>query len=334
VHRQIQTWLTSDGGGSWSRIGQASSTEAATFSSPSASLYGVPLAAVWSRDRAIGAWTTSNGSNDEYLWLGVHGGWTVMPSSKTDAGTQGGSGYLYLPGPSTLESIDASNINSTTGGGGTAAAGHDTYRRTQRPLRKTLSQEALRMKLPWYVIFTWPGLLWRAIFPQQLPGSPCLVLAKHGLEVALLPGRLTEPQFAIVGVLAHVHAAANVTYDWIDRTEHTFIVDANEIIGTTRGLSVYPHNVGSLYAANVSNSFIDSDFYNKILKADLGKHVLHYIEDYVQAENMPWLKYAIWAAVAVGVLVLWKTGVLAQVWSEINPNAVPLAPAAAPAGVR
>lgn len=127
VHRQIDTWFTPDGGSSWTQIGQASSTEAATFSSTSASLYGVPLAGVWSRERMVAAWTTSNSSNDEYLWLGVHGGWTVMPSSKTDAGTQGSAGIVFMPGPSSLESLDAGNINSTTGGAGVAAAGQLSF---------------------------------------------------------------------------------------------------------------------------------------------------------------------------------------------------------------
>jgi len=189
------------------------------------------------------------------------------------------------------------------------------------------------MNLPWYVIFTWPHLLWRAIFPVKLPGTPCLVLAKQGMKVQLLPGRVTEPQFAVVGAVPQVRAGCNVTYVWSDGVEHTFLADANEFVGICRGLSVYPHNVGSLYAANVDSVFIDSDFYNKILKGDLGKHILTYIENYVQGQAIPWLKYAIWAAIAIGILVLWKTGIIAQVWPEINPNAVPIVPpGAAPPG--
>lgn len=158
--------------------------------------------------------------------------------------------------------------------------------------------------------------IWHKIFPETT-GQKCIVIARCGSDIELLPGIITDPTESQNKELTIFHAG-NITYEWTDKTKHTFLTDLDKPAGFRSGIAVYTHTVGSLYSSNVTKEFVDSDFYNKILESRDVRYAMEYLREYHDAQNIPWIKYAIWAGVAILIILAWKSGLLNALWSEIR----------------
>lgn len=172
----------------------------------------------------------------------------------------------------------------------------------------------------------WIQAAWHLIFPEALPGIACKTLARVGLECRLLPARLETPLHAVIEIegVKHYQNAGKVSYTWIDGTKHSYVADLDNPLGKDEdGHSIYPHNVGSVYAANVSPEFISSQFFNELLELKVARDFGDYLEDLREKTNIPWMKYLLWAGIVIGVIFLWKSGILTQLYNEVVPDAAP-----------
>lgn len=172
----------------------------------------------------------------------------------------------------------------------------------------------------------WIQAAWKFFFPDRLPGIPCKVLARMGIQCRLLPARIETPLHAVVETAGtqKIQNAAKVSFEWIDGSKHSFMADLDNPLGQDAdGLSIYPQNVGSVYAANVSKDFIDSQWFNEALELNVAKDYFKHLEDLRNSKSVPWMKYALWAGIAILAIFLWKSGILEQVYNDIVPQQPP-----------
>jgi hypothetical protein len=162
---------------------------------------------------------------------------------------------------------------------------------------------------------------WYNIFPKK-EGSPCWVIAQNGTIIKTLPGRLCSSQGIVLKDTTALDAPVLIRYTWIDKQKHSYIEDRNQgLRGFDDGLPVYCHQVGSLYGPGCSQSFIDSDYFNQILDCRVGPALIEWLEEYIDEQKIPWLKYALWAAIAILIIYLWRSGYLSTILHDIIPPA-------------
>lgn len=178
------------------------------------------------------------------------------------------------------------------------------------------------------ILWPWHQLqaVWYWLFPERFPGTPCYVLAHLGNNIEFREGGITDPHSFIFdnkkgrpeiqkldGPGADGPSLINgsrITYRWTDGELQSFLADLNAPVAMRNGLPVFPHNVGSLYQAGASETFISSQLFVKLMDTNIIEDGLDALKKYEKAGNIPWVKYAIWAAVILLVIFLWKNGTI------------------------
>lgn len=180
-----------------------------------------------------------------------------------------------------------------------------------------------------FILWPWHQLqaVWYWLFPERFPGTPCYVLAHFGNTIEFRDAGITDPHSFIIkdsntGKMliekregpgadgASLINGSRITYRWIDGELHSFLADLNNPVSHRNGLPVFPHNVGSLYQAGASETFISSQLFVKLMDTNIIEEGLDALKKYEKAGNIPWVKYAVWAAVILLVIFLWKNGTI------------------------
>lgn len=181
---------------------------------------------------------------------------------------------------------------------------------------------------PWF----WIVDFYNWVFRKGPGPATCWVESKEGTTVDMVPGWIINPKTAVVE--SGQQRAAKIRYTWINGIDHEYIQDLDTFVGMKNGLPIFVHNLGALYAAGVTQEFISSDWYAKFNDTKIIAEAIDAYEEYSRGNKIPWLKYAIWVAIFLIIVFLWKNGTIPNLLQGLGINTdtanatAPAAPAA------
>lgn len=143
-------------------------------------------------------------------------------------------------------------------------------------------------------------------------GSGCWVVANENKIIDMVEGWQD----------INVQKGLMVNYKWIDGQGHSFITGRGCEQGYKEGMPVYFHNVGQVFGERTQGR-IGSEFLDQIIESKIGVQMIKGMIEIQEREdgfNFPFKILIIAVACIIGFIILWNTGILQGVISDITPK--------------
>lgn len=154
------------------------------------------------------------------------------------------------------------------------------------------------------------------IFGKKIKGTPCWVVSLKGKDKLLLPGMMFDEK----------DEAVTIVYHQINEPEQRFITRDQDYVFLVDGVPAYDHNSGYVFDNNLlkDKTLIDgvkvsSYYFHQVYDLNVGAGLAGALRDDLDGEHaIPWKTILIWAAVAIGAFVLWKSGIVQSLLSTVS----------------
>lgn len=117
-----------------------------------------------------------------------------------------------------------------------------------------------------------------------------------------------------------------VGYTWKGGQGHTFITLEGALLFEFDKLPVFGHNVGHLFGEcsglkldeDDKRGEISSAYYDALSNCDIAERVIDSIEEWDRSGGLPWKWILIIGGAAIGIIILWKAGVIQSLLQSIG----------------